>query len=169
MIRGYSVRLDWSDEDAAYVATSPEFPGLSGVDEDPDAALTELREALEMAIEVLEEDGESLPERRPVVPHSGKFVSRLPRSMHAELARRADEEGVSLNSYVLALLARGLGDASARAEAENVLRSLAREMRSDVAEAMNAAVGSRAAANLIPSLDFSLNPFGEELPVGRGD
>jgi len=34
---------------------------------------------------------------------------RVPRSMHAALARRADREGVSLNSLVTAMLAEGLG------------------------------------------------------------
>jgi antitoxin HicB len=40
---------------------------------------------------------------------SGKFVTRLPKSVHAKLAERAKAEGVSLNTLVLALVAEGLG------------------------------------------------------------
>jgi hypothetical protein len=37
---------------------------------------------------------------------------RLPKSMHRDLARRADEEGVSINQLALAGIARSLGDNS---------------------------------------------------------
>jgi hypothetical protein len=40
---------------------------------------------------------------------SGRFVVRLPRSLHAALEREAASEGVSLNQLVLAKLAVGLG------------------------------------------------------------
>lgn len=48
-------------------------------------------------------------EDRTLDAYSGRFVQRIPRSLHAELAARADSEGVSLNSLVLALIANGLG------------------------------------------------------------
>lgn len=34
---------------------------------------------------------------------------RLPRDLHAELRRRAADQGVSLNSLIVALLAGGVG------------------------------------------------------------
>jgi len=57
--------------------------------------------------------GKEIPEpfyRPDTVPEvSGKFVTRLPKSVHAKLAERAKAEGVSLNTLVLALVAEGLG------------------------------------------------------------
>lgn len=48
--------------------------------------------------------------RPDTVPEvSGKFVTRLPKSVHAKLAERAKAEGVSLNTLVLAFVAEGLG------------------------------------------------------------
>jgi antitoxin HicB len=44
---------------------------------------------------------------------SGKFVQRLPRSIHARLQSRAKAEGVSLNQLVTAYVAEGLGRHSA--------------------------------------------------------
>ncbi|MDY7576960.1 toxin-antitoxin system HicB family antitoxin [Herbaspirillum sp. RTI4] len=40
---------------------------------------------------------------------SGKFVARVPKTIHAQLATRAKAEGVSLNTLVLAFIAEGLG------------------------------------------------------------
>jgi hypothetical protein len=40
---------------------------------------------------------------------SGRFVVRIPRGLHAELARQARNEGVSLNQYVATLLAGAAG------------------------------------------------------------
>lgn len=148
MIRRYSVRVAWSDRDEAYVATSPEFPGLTGVNADAQAALVELRDAMEMAVEVLEEDGEPVPKPLVLQEYSGKFVLRVPREMHAELARRALDSGMSLNALALTLIARGLGDAEARAEAESSLRTLVSELR-----AQNFAVSRSGSATNAPMLN----------------
>ena len=132
MIRGYGARVRWSDSDGGYVATCPEFPGLSGVAESADDALTELREALEMAVAALEEDGEPLPAPRTVAGYSGQFRLRVPRSLHADLARQAEDEEMSLNSYCLSLLAAAAArrDASARTTSPSARsRSSARRRR----------------------------------------
>jgi predicted HicB family RNase H-like nuclease len=40
---------------------------------------------------------------------SGKTQIRLPPALHAELIRRADQQGISLNALMVALLAGGVG------------------------------------------------------------
>ncbi|MDZ4797067.1 MAG: toxin-antitoxin system HicB family antitoxin [Bryobacteraceae bacterium] len=40
---------------------------------------------------------------------SGQWRQRVPRSLHARLAARARQEGVSLNTLVTAMIAEGLG------------------------------------------------------------
>jgi antitoxin HicB len=52
------------------------------------------------------------PEAMPSL--SGRFVRRLPKSIHAKLADRAKAEGVSLNTLVLTFIAEGLGRKDAR-------------------------------------------------------
>lgn len=120
MIRGYGLKVQWSKEDDAYVATSPEFPSLSGVNADPEKAIAELREALEMAIEICEEDGVLLPARQAMEEHSGQFRVRLPRSLHRRAVERAEYEGVSLNTLVVSCLSSelGCGEAERRSKRE---------------------------------------------------
>ena len=112
MLNRYSALLTWSSEDVSYVATSPEFPGLSGVAEAPDEALSELGEAIEMALQVLKAAREAVPVPRELVNHSGQIRLRMPKSLHSLLALHADAEGVSLNTLAVSLLARGIGEQS---------------------------------------------------------
>jgi predicted HicB family RNase H-like nuclease len=55
------------------------------------------------------------PSDRTDVNYSGKFLMRVPKRLHAELARAAKGQGVSLNQYVLYLLTKGRSEAVKRA------------------------------------------------------
>ena len=107
---GYSVR--WSDEDEAFIALCPEFPGLSAFGESAAEALEQIQVAVDLAVETHQAEGWPLPQPQGVSQYSGQFRLRMPRSLHAELSTRADTEGVSLNSLAVAYIARGLGSAS---------------------------------------------------------
>ena len=124
----YSSSLVWSDEDAAYVATCPEFPGLSGIDPDPAKALGELQEGIEMAIESLEEEGRPLPIPLRAAEHSGQIRLRMPRSLHGALAAQADREGVSLNTLLIGYLHEYLGRATGRVEGATALLPLGQDV-----------------------------------------
>jgi antitoxin HicB len=45
---------------------------------------------------------------------SGKFLTRVRKCVQAQLARRAESEGVSLNSRVLTFIAEGVGRRESR-------------------------------------------------------
>lgn len=100
----YSVLIRWSDEDEGYIATSPELSGVSAFGESPEEALEELKAAREGYIEVFEEDGCELPQPQVVKPYSGQLRIRLPKTLHESLSIEAQNEGVSLNSYISNLL-----------------------------------------------------------------
>lgn len=60
-------------------------------------------EIRELWIEGEYEDGHDIPE--PVeFEYSGKFVTRLPKTLHRQLAEAAKAGGMSLNTYVVYLL-----------------------------------------------------------------
>ncbi len=73
----------------------------------------ELRPMIEDAkrgwIEDALEYGDPVPEPRTAKDFSGKVDLRMPKGLHRDLARQAEDEGVSLNQLMVSHLARGLG------------------------------------------------------------
>jgi hypothetical protein len=69
-----------------------------------------ITEAKELWIETALDKGWPVPEPQIDEPkeYSGKFLARLPRSLHRELVELAEEEGTSLNQLVVMLLSRGI-------------------------------------------------------------
>jgi len=110
-LQSYSRHVYYDAGERAYVALCSEFPHLSAFGATPAEAWQELEEALEGAIAVHRDEGWPLPAPipppEPVGLPSGKFVVRLPRTLHAALTQRAKHEGVSLNALVVTLLAAG--------------------------------------------------------------
>ena len=105
----YSTHIAWSPRDTAFVAVSPEFPGLSGLGPTPPAAVDELNVAIELALDEYKATGERPPQPLFVEEFSGQFRLRIPKSLHKALAQRAEVESVSLNTLASAFLAQGLG------------------------------------------------------------
>jgi predicted RNase H-like HicB family nuclease len=105
----YSFNIFWSEEDNAYFAICPEFPGLSAFGDTPEQALAEGKIVLEMTIETYKEAGLPLPEPKVYAGYSGQFRVRIPKTLHAQLVSQAAAEGVSLNALVENYLAEGVG------------------------------------------------------------
>ena len=107
----YSIHLFADEQDGTFLAVCPEIPGVSAFGDTREKAIAEARVALELAVETYADEGWPLPTPEGVpdaeLP-SGEFRVRLPRSLHAQLARRAAQEGVSQNQLVMYYLAAGL-------------------------------------------------------------
>ncbi len=116
----YSAVVQWSEEDGGFIAVVPELPGLSAFGATPEQAANELSIAKQGYLEVLEEDGDVLPEPDLLQPYSGQTRLRLPKGLHASLARGARLEGVSLNTYLVRLLS----ERNALAQVERRLKAL---------------------------------------------
>jgi predicted RNase H-like HicB family nuclease len=95
------------DESGAYYfATVQELDGCMSDGATPEDAYANIREAMEGWLETKLEAGLPIPLPLDEERYSGKFVLRLPRSLHRRLAAEAEREGVSLNQYTLYKLSR---------------------------------------------------------------
>lgn len=97
------------DGNAGWVAEVEELPGAISQGQTPEEAVERVRDAMRDWIAVALEDGVAIPEPRAVLDFSGRFVVRVPASLHADLVRSADREGVSLNQFVTGALAGAVG------------------------------------------------------------
>ncbi|MDR0576323.1 MAG: type II toxin-antitoxin system HicB family antitoxin [Candidatus Accumulibacter sp.] len=109
------VRPLTEEEGGGFLLTIPDLPGLMADGETIEAAIQDGRLAFDAVIAALLEARREIPapsfrNEDVLTPDvSGKFVTRVPKTIHARLAARARAEGVSLNTMVLTLLAEGLG------------------------------------------------------------
>jgi predicted RNase H-like HicB family nuclease len=105
----YPAQVFWSDEDEGYVAVAPDLPGCSAFGESQQEALEQLHDAIEAWCQAATAAGNPIPEpSKPAeqTAFSGKFLVRMPRELHATLAKSAASEGVSLNQYAVYLLTK---------------------------------------------------------------
>jgi antitoxin HicB len=103
-----------ADPDGGYVVVYPDLPGCITQADALDEVATMAEDVRRGWIETALKNGMPIPPPSYPPEYSGKFVLRLPRSLHRSLAESAGAEGVSLNQYVSTLLA--CGDAQARIE-----------------------------------------------------
>jgi predicted RNase H-like HicB family nuclease len=96
-----------TDESGSYYfATVRELDGCMSHGDTYTEAFENIREAMKGWIETKLENGFSIPDPIDDSRYSRKFILRLPKSLHAQLALQAEQEGVSLNQYALYRLSK---------------------------------------------------------------
>lgn len=97
------------EEGDEWVATVDALPGCSGRGASPDEAVKRAGEAMAGWLASAKREGKNVPEPRTAQTHSGRLLLRMPQTLHAELARIAERESVSLNQFITDVLAGALG------------------------------------------------------------
>lgn len=96
-----------NDESGFYFyARVLELDGCQSTGETFEEAYENLQEAMEGWIEAKLEGGFEVPLPVGYDDFSGKFIVRIPKSLHYKLSVEAEQEGVSLNQYALYKLSR---------------------------------------------------------------
>ncbi len=96
------------DPEGGYVAEIPDLPGCATQAETPAELFEMIEDARRVWIEATYEDGREIPLPRSDQVYSGRFVVRMPASLHRQLADAAEAETVSLNQYVVSVLSAGV-------------------------------------------------------------
>jgi antitoxin HicB len=95
-----------SDGWAAHVE---ELPGCAATGASADEAVRGVERAMRGWIADALANGREVPKPRSATSHSGRLLVRMPQSLHAELARAAEREEVSLNQFITSSLASAIG------------------------------------------------------------
>ncbi len=96
------------DPEQGFLAEVPDLPGCMTAGETEEEALELLRDAMAGWLTVSLERGLPIPEPK-ADSCSGRILVRTSKTLHRQLAERADNEGVSLNQWIVTLLAEGMG------------------------------------------------------------
>lgn len=105
----YPLNIFWSAEDKGFIAEAPDLPGCSAWGETEVEAAREAQGAIAAWLQAARAAKRTIPKASaasPVSGYSGKFLVRVPRSLHARLAREAEQQGVSLNQWAASKLAQ---------------------------------------------------------------
>jgi antitoxin HicB len=105
--RPYHIVLVRNDE--GWVAQVEELAGCEAQGETADEATRAVRAAMETWIAEALESNREVPEPRGAASYSGRLMLRMPHSLHAELARAAEHDEVSLNQFITSSLASVVG------------------------------------------------------------
>lgn len=101
-----------AEDGGGFFFSCPDLPGCIADGDTIDKAIANGRDAFQTWISVCIDRGDVVPaphyQPEPLPEVSGKFVQRLPKTLHARLTARAKTEGVSLNTLVVSLLSESL-------------------------------------------------------------
>lgn len=113
-MRVYPIETDANTVE--WIAEFPDLPGCVGAGDTAEEAVSMAIDAKKAWIGVALEDGKNIPEAKNLYgnDYSGKFTLRLPKTLHKELTLQAEDEGVSLNQYILYLMSKGLNNENIR-------------------------------------------------------
>ena len=98
----YEARIQKSD--TGYFAEIPDLPGCMTFCEEFDQLEEMIEDAKKAWFEMSIEDNVEIPEPKEDKDFSGRFLLRLPKSLHRKLSNQAERDGVSLNQHILNLL-----------------------------------------------------------------
>lgn len=99
-----TLRALTEEEGGGWLAEIPELPGCMSDGETTQEALENLQDAKETWLEMARETNMPIPEPGNIDSYSGKFLVRIPKSLHRQLTLEAEREGTSLNQYIVYLL-----------------------------------------------------------------
>lgn len=102
----FTVRPLSKEEGGGYLVEYPDIPGCMSDGETIEEAIANGREALRDCVAVFQESGRKVP--KPGI-EAAQWRQRLPRTLYSKLTAQAENEGVSINSFVTAVIAEAIG------------------------------------------------------------
>jgi len=106
----FTVRPLSKEEGGGYLVEYPDIPGCMSDGETIAEAIANGREALRDCVAVFQESGRKVP--KPGI-EAAQWRQRLPRTLYSKLTVQAENEGVSINSFVTAIIAEAIGSRQA--------------------------------------------------------
>ena len=101
----------FKEEGGGYLVEYPDVPGCMSDGQTIEEAIRNGREALRDCMDVFRESGRKIPKSNI---EAAQWRQRVPRTLYSKLTKQAKNEGVSINSFVTAIIAEAIGAKRAR-------------------------------------------------------
>ena len=160
----YRIELFFEPEEKCWYAEFPELPGCLAHGATKEEALASAVKAKEAWLEATFESGRDIPEPRPEIEYSGRFLLRVPKSLHQELAEEAEREGTSINRLAIQILSSELKN-------RKFMKVVTDEMRSNVRNIIREEARTYFAQNVEPittQISGPLDLVDHVVVVGQG-
>jgi antitoxin HicB len=108
MSLSYKMEIIYDKDDHSYVLYFPELRGCMTSGKTAEAALKNAADAKENWIMSALADKAAIPEPLSSRQYSGQFKLRMPKQLHRVIAERAEEEGISMNQFLVYTLEKDL-------------------------------------------------------------
>ena len=105
----FTIRHLSTEEGGGYLIEFPDLPGCMSDGETIEETIKNGEDAVECWMIAAKESGRIIPKPGELEKQSGKWVQRVPKSMHLRLVEKANDEGISLNTLVIYMLSEGIG------------------------------------------------------------
>ena len=130
----YKILVDFSAEDECWYARIPELWDTLVDAKTPAKALQKAFGLKDEILELAYKEDRDIPLPRPEIEYSGRFLLRVPKTLHAKLASEAEREGTSINRLAIQFLSTEL-------ERRQTLRTVSDEIRATFYEVMTKSIG----------------------------
>src|SRR3990167_546414 len=101
----FTIRHLSKDDGGGYLIEFPDLPGCMSDGETMEEAIENGHDAVISWMHAAKEIKRPIPKPGELERQSGKWVQRVPKSMHLRLVEKAAEEGVSLNTLIITMIA----------------------------------------------------------------
>lgn len=123
----FTIRQLSDEEGGGFLIEFPDLPGCISDGETIEEAISNGKDAVAVWIEAAKKMKRPIPKPGELESQSGKWVQRVPKSIHLRLVNKAKEEGVSLNTLVITMLAESLGENKQRVQRYKVSEKISKK------------------------------------------
>ncbi len=116
----FTIRHLSDDDGGGFLIEYPDLPGCMSDGDSIEKAITNGRDAIQCWMAAANAAGRKIPKPGSLDQVSGKWVQRVPKSLHQRLTEQAQLEGVSLNTLVVSMIAESLGERTQEKPPTNV-------------------------------------------------
>jgi len=106
------IRKEEFDGEILYVGRVAEFPNISSFEDTFEEARNLVIDAIQTLKKIADKTSADFPIPYPTLSddYSGRVTLRLPKSLHAKVARIAEQEDISINQFLITAVASHVGE-----------------------------------------------------------